>query len=124
MLCGRQATTIDTDPPDIYNNPMRVNFVPKTVLGIWSVSLIIAFFAFLASFFVLVAIGQRGGETFFSNPALTVPMLFATSCGVSAFITGLIGIIKSRERAILVYLSAAIGFFVLLFGLAEILFPH
>ena len=103
---------------------MRVNFVPKTILGIWSVSLIIAFFAFFASFFVLVATGQRGGETFFSNPALTIPMLFAASCGVAAFITGLIGIIKSRERAILVYLSVAIGFFVLFYLLAEILFPH
>jgi len=103
---------------------MRANFAPKTIWGRWSVWLIIAFFVFLASFLVLVASGQRGGETFFSNLALTIPMLLAGSCGVAAFVTGLIGIIKSRERAILVYLAAGIGLFVLFFLLGEILSPH
>jgi hypothetical protein len=103
---------------------MRISFVPKTVLGKWSVGLIVAFFLFLASFFILVASGQRGGETFFSNLALTIPMLFAGSCGVAAFITGIIGIIKSKERSALVYVATAIGFFVLFFWLGEIISPH
>jgi peptidoglycan/LPS O-acetylase OafA/YrhL len=103
---------------------MRITFLPKTRLGKWSVGLIIAFFVFLASFFVLVASGQRGGETFFSNPALTVPMLFAGGCGIAALVTGLIGLIRSKERAILVYLAAAIGLFVLIYCLGELLYPH
>jgi len=126
MFCGagKSPAIIDMAPPDIYNKPMRVSFLPKTLLGKWSVGLIIAFFVFLASFAVLVASGQRGGETFFSNLALTVPMLLAGSCGVAALITGLIGIIRSKERAVLVYLAVAIGLVVLFFGLGEILCPH
>jgi hypothetical protein len=51
-------------------------------------------------------------------------MLVAAILAVSSFFTGIIGIIRNRERAIFVYISTAIGFFVLLWGLAEIIFPH
>lgn len=102
---------------------MKDNFVPKTNLGKWSVGLIIALFAFFTLFQILVASGQRGGATFFSNPLLILPLLFAGICGVAAFFTGIIGIIKRRERSVLVFLATVIGFFVLLFVLGEV-FPH
>ena len=98
--------------------------MPKTLSGKWSAGLIVAFGLFLVSFQLLVASGQRGGDTFFSNLMLTVPILLAGTSGVSAFLTGLIGIIRSKERSVLVYLATAIGLFVLLFLLGEILFPH
>ena len=98
--------------------------MPKTTLGKWSVALIIAFIVFLTLFQLLVASGQRGGETFFSTLVLTVPILIAGICGVSAFVTGLIGVIRSRERSVIVYLAVTIGLLVLLFGLGEIIFPH
>jgi predicted Abi (CAAX) family protease len=103
---------------------MRITVLPKTSLGKWSVGLIAAFILFLALFLILVAFGQRGGETFFSNLLLTVPMLLAGTCGVAAFVTGLIGIIKSKERSILVYLAIFIGFEIMVFGLGEFLVPH
>ncbi len=103
---------------------MKVHFKPKTALGKWSVGLIIVFVVLLASFQLLVASGQRGGETFFSNLILTIPMLIAGISGVSAFTTGLIGIIRSGERSIAVYLATLIGLLVLLFVLGEIIFPH
>ena len=103
---------------------MKVHFKPKTALGKWSVGLIIVFVVLLASFQLLVASGQRGGETFFSNLILTIPMLIAGISGVSAFATGLIGAIQSRERSIAVYLATLIGLLVLLFVLGEIIFPH
>ena len=103
---------------------MRIYFAPETTLGKWSVALIIGFIVLLGVFQLLVASGQRGGETFFSNLVLTIPMLIAGGSGVSAFATGLIGIIKSRERSVIVYLAALIGLFVLLFGIGEIVFPH
>ena len=103
---------------------MKVHFMPKTALGKWSVALIVAFIVLLISFQLLVASGQRGGETFFSNLMLAVPMLIAGISGVSAFVTGLIGVIRSRERSIIVYLATVIGLLVLLFGLGEIIFPH
>jgi hypothetical protein len=51
-------------------------------------------------------------------------MLIAGVCGVAAFVTGLIGIIKSKERSILVYLAILIGLEILVFGLGEFLAPH
>ena len=98
--------------------------MPRTTLGKWSTALIVAFIVLLVSFQLLVASGQRGGETFFSALVLAVPILIGGICGVSAFVIGLIGVIRSRERSVTVYLAVTIGLLVLLWGLAEIIFPH
>ena len=103
---------------------MRVSYKPSAVLGAWSVRLIAFAFAFFILFAALVALGQRGGETFFSNLVLTIPMLIAAVLAVCAFITGILSIIRNRERAVFVLISTTIGLFVLIFGLAEIIFPH
>jgi predicted Abi (CAAX) family protease len=103
---------------------VRITVLPKTSLGKWSVGLVATFILFFVLFVILVASGQRGGETFFSNLLLTAPMLLAGTCGVAAFVTGLIGIIKSKERSILVYLAIFIGFDILVFCLGEFLVPH
>ena len=103
---------------------MRVNYKPRTFLGNWSVRLFVFSLLFFILFYALVASGQRGGDTFFSNLVLAIPMLIAAILAVSSFFTGIIGIIRNKERAIFVYISTVIGFFVLLFGLAEIIFPH
>ena len=103
---------------------MKIHFIPKTRLGKWSIWLIIAFIVLFISFQLLLASGQRGGTTFFSNLALSIPVLMAGICGVSAFFTGIIGIVKSKERSALVFLATIIGFFILFFALGEILVPH
>jgi len=103
---------------------MKVYITPKTRLGRWSVWLIVAFIVFFAIFFLFVASGQRGGATFFSNLFLAVPVVIAAISGISAFFTGIIGVIKDRERSVLVYLAILIGLIVLLYCLAEIIFPH
>lgn len=54
----------------------------------------------------------------------TVPVLLAGMCGVFAFFTGVIGIIKRKEWAVFVFLATTMGLFVLGFCLGEILFPH
>jgi hypothetical protein len=88
-----------------------VSFLPKTVLGKWSVSLIvISFLLFLAVFrFGLVSIDAgkllAGGIT--------------AAAGIAAFFTGLISIVKN-ERAVLVFLSIIIGFLALMFFLPGI----
>jgi len=93
-------------------------------MGRWSIGLTITLFLFFVLFQLLVASGQRGGETFFSNLALTIPILLAGISGVSVFITGIIGIIKSKERSVFVFLTTMIGFLVLIFWLGEIVSPH
>jgi len=103
---------------------MRVYFIPKSRPGKWSTRLIIAFIVFYGVFWLFVASGQRGGATFFSNLLLAVPVVIAAISGISAFFMGIIGVIKSRERAIPVYLAILIGFIVLLFVAGEIIFPH
>lgn len=98
--------------------------MPKTKLGKLSVRLIITFFLLLGLFYILVASGQRGGATFFSNPVLAFTGLGMAAAGISAFFTGVVGIIKEKERSVLAFLSTIMGLFILLFVLAEILFPH
>ena len=100
---------------------MKLHFIPKTHLGQWSIWLITVF---IVLFIIIVASGQRGGATFFSNLALSIPMVIAGITGLLAFFTGIIGIIKSKERSVLVFSSIIIGLFILVFVSAEILFPH
>jgi len=103
---------------------MRISLLPRSALGRWSVGLLAAFAVFFAAFELLVASGQRGGETFFSNLALTIPILLAGTSGVLTFLTGLIGVVRNRERSILVFLAMLVGFFILLFSIGEVAFPH
>ena len=103
---------------------MKTPFLPKTKFGKYSVYLIISFFVFLGLFFLLVNLGERGGDTFFSNLKLTIPMLIAGFSGVGSFVTGIISVFKNKERSILVFLCVILGFLILLFILAEVLFSH
>jgi cytochrome bd-type quinol oxidase subunit 2 len=105
-------------------NSMRLSLKPTTTIGKWSTGLIIAFFLFFLVFLILVASGQRGDDTFFSFTALTIPGLLAGVSAVSAMVTGVISIVKSRERSVLVFLATAIGFLLLILLLGEILVPH
>ncbi|MDP2685199.1 MAG: hypothetical protein Q8P20_09270 [bacterium] len=98
--------------------------MPKTRYGKWSVYLIGLFIIFLLIFYALIASGQRGGDTFFSNWALTIPILLAGICGIAGFVTGLIAILKQRERSVLVYVAVVIGALATFFATAEIIFPH
>jgi cytochrome bd-type quinol oxidase subunit 2 len=98
--------------------------MPKTRAGKLSLESLLVFVLAYIIFWLLVASGQRGGQTFFSNPLLAVIGIIMALSGISAFFTGLMGIIKQKERSILVFLATAIGFLVLIFVLGEILFPH
>jgi hypothetical protein len=99
-------------------------FLPQTLLGKWSVGLIISFLLLFVLAQIIVATGQRGGDTFFSNLAISIPMLLAAICAAAAFFTGIIAIIKSKERSIPVFLTTLMGLFVLIFCLGEIISPH
>ncbi len=103
---------------------MKVAYKTNTTLGSWSIRLIGASILFFILFIIFVASGQRGGDTFFSNLTLTIPMLIAAILAVCAFFTGILSIIRNRERAVFVFISTTVGFLVLLYGLAEIIFPH
>jgi len=102
-----------------------MTILPKTCLGKWSVWLIVASVLLVLFFFAMTGwFDQRGGEGFFDNLLLTIPMLAAFGCGIVAFAVGLLSFFKPRERAVLVFLSTLIGLLVLIYGVAEVAFPH
>jgi hypothetical protein len=105
--------------------------MPKTVLGKWSLGLIIAMpilFVIGTSFTNSLYKSVPAGDTILADianrPALALSMLAGFASGISAFITGLTAIIKQKERALLVYLSTLMGALLILFLVAEISFPH
>jgi len=105
--------------------------LPKTILGKWSVVLIIVMP-------ILFVIGTSLTNTLYESipadgtilsdiaarPALALTMLTGMAAGISAFITGLLSIIREKRKALLVYISTAIGALLILFLAGEILFPH
>ena len=97
---------------------------PSTRLGWWSVGLSAGFLAFMLLFQLLVASGQRGGETFFSNPWLAVSILIAAGSAIAAGATAIVAILWRQERSILMVLSLMLGLLVAVFALGEIVYPH
>lgn len=82
------------------------------------------FAAAATAFALLVASGQRGGDTFFSNPILTVPFLTAVAAGVSACAYGATAIVRDGERSVAVVAVTMLGLFVTAFAVLELAFPH
>jgi hypothetical protein len=110
---------------------MKVNLIPKTKLGKWSLGLITVmptlFFigtSFTNSLYKSVPAGSTILEDIARRPALVFTMLVGMVTGISAFIVGLIAIIKQKERALLVYVATLIGMLLTLFLIGEVLFPH
>ena len=71
-----------------------------------------------------ISLGETGGATIFSNLKLAIPGLLAALSAIVCFFTGIISVFKNKERSVLVFLSTILGFLVLLWCLAELLFPH
>lgn len=101
---------------------MKISFVPRSVLGKWTVELFVQFLFLLGIFGMFIKGGERGGDTYFSNLRLTIPFTLAGLSSIISFFTGVISIIKNKERAVSVFLVSGIGFLVLLWSLAEVLF--
>ena len=59
-----------------------------------------------------------------NRPLLALSMLVGVGAGISALITGLVAIVKRKERALLVFGSTMVGAGLTLFLIAEFLFPH
>ena len=97
--------------------------MPSTGLGRRAGWLLALAIGLVLGFFGLVASGQRGGETFFSNAALASTMLGAT---VAALVGGGFGIAAARrhDHSPIVILSIFAGVFVAVWVTAELAFPH
>ena len=67
---------------------------------------------------------QKGGNAFFDNLTLAIPILLVGITSIASFFTGILGITKNKDYTILVFLSTIIGFLVLVFLIGEIFFEH
>jgi Na+/melibiose symporter-like transporter len=104
---------------------------PKTTSGKWSLGLIISMpilfiigTSFTNSLYQSIPAGNTILEDIAARPALALTMLAGMAAGVSAFITGLVAILRQKEIALLVYASTVIGALLILFLMGEIAFPH
>jgi Na+/melibiose symporter-like transporter len=79
------------------NHPWTI--VPTMALGKWSVGLIIAML-------ILFAIGSLLPE---DRSVLVLTMVAVIITGISAFITGLLAMLKQKDKALAVVVSIAIG---------------
>ena len=96
---------------------LQIGILPKSSLGKWSVGLAAAFILLSILFAVLTGLGDEPGPfalIFVVNVVIGIS-------SIAAFITGLVSIIKSKERSVLVFLAVLLGFCALLFYLGSFL---
>ncbi len=98
--------------------------MPKTKLGKWAMWCMGLFFVFFIIGNIVVATGQEGGDTFFDNLAISIPMSLALLSGIVAFVLGAISIVKSKERSVAVYIVSGIGLLILIIALGELISPE
>ena len=105
---------------------MRISIRPKSPLGRWSVGLAAAFVLLFVLFQTFAASVRRNPVTNPNppSPVILMAVIAAYVSGMVSFVTGLISIIKSKERSILVSSLVVVGFLSLFFLLGEVLFPH
>lgn len=71
----------------------------------------------------LLAAGQRGGETFFSNMYLASTMLGAAASAIAAGVLGVFAL-RRHDNAPWVITAVVVGAVVLFFAVGEIASPH
>ena len=107
------------------------SFTPRTRLGWWAVALAIAMpilfvigSSFAASLYESVPGGQDLLEDIAARPALALTMLAGMGAGISAFIAGLMSLIRHKDYAILVIAATLIGALPVLYLVGEVAFPQ
>ncbi len=107
-----------------------ITITPKTKIGKRSVYLIVAmpllFIAgsFLSVYYQNAPASDTIWEDVINRPFLSLTMIVGMGCGLAAFVTGLMAIIREKERGILIYFSVVMGALLIFFLLGEIISPH
>jgi hypothetical protein len=94
---------------------MRITILPKTSLGRWSVSLAAGFILVVV---LTILLGPKTCNVLeFGGGSIELRIMFVALCisGIGTLVTGLISIIKSKERSILAFLALVVGFFTFVF---------
>jgi len=84
---------------------MKITFLPKTKLGIWSVLLSIAnLILFIIGSVLPSKAGFSGMDIVIHNPVQTMITILILVIGIISPILALIAVIKKQERSIIVFL--------------------
>jgi hypothetical protein len=108
---------------------MKVDILPRTKLGWWSVGLVVLMpvLFLVGRLFVGLYESVPAGETILRDvvgrPGVALSMLAGFASGIAAFVCGLITLIRG-ERAVLVFVSMVIGALLIVFLVVEVVFPH
>jgi hypothetical protein len=115
----------------LFMNNQTFSFVPKSKLGKLSVILILLMFmlfvigiSFTNSLYKSTPAGGSMLQDIYTRPALAITMLMGMLAGISSFFTGLMAIIRKKEKAVLVYFSTIIGALLLILLIGEFFEPH
>jgi len=93
-------------------------------MGWWSAGGFVGSILFLVLFNALITSGQRGGDTFFSNPWLALTILASAILAIASGVLAVVAVGRDRERSIFGFLAILLGLIVLVFVIGEIAFPH
>ncbi len=106
--------------------PSRGRFrgLPSTIPGSLSLLFVAAFVALFAAANVVVATGQEGGETIFSNLWISTPMLGALGSALTAGALAAFVVIRRHERSLAVLATLVFGLVVLAFVVGEATTSH
>jgi hypothetical protein len=92
---------------------MGIAILPKTPLGKWSTGLVVASILLPFALYRFLIPFEPSDPEFNAVLCLAVIIVVAVIAG-AAFVTGLISMIKSRERSVFVFVSTAIGLWFLI----------
>jgi hypothetical protein len=104
---------------------MKISLLTKTKFSLATYALLFMTGFCLAFFYFIIKVfDPDGGEYFFDNLLLSIPVFLAWMFGSIGFFTGLISLIIDKIKSVLTLILTLLGGFIFLFGLLEILFPH
>ena len=104
---------------------MKISFFPKSKIGKWSLVCFAAEVLLMVIFYsILTIFNVKGGDTFFSNPELAIPLILAWLSGAVSFVLACVTTIRDVPKSILVLLVSVVTLLTTLFGILEIAFPH
>lgn len=101
----------------------HMTFLPKTFIGKWSIGLfMISFLLTIVASIISIVQEPVVNETFYNRLAVNLSMISSLVAVVGAFVFGLVSIIKSKERSLMVYIVSFLGFMTLIFLIGELIF--
>jgi undecaprenyl pyrophosphate phosphatase UppP len=92
---------------------MRITILPRTPLGKWSTGLAVASILLPFALYRFLSPFEPSAPEFNAVLYLAVIIVVAV-IAAAAFVTGLISMIKSKERSVFVFVSTAIGLWFLI----------